>query len=537
MYGIFAIAVLFFLAACSEQTIPSVPLPKEVPPPIELTVEKQSPTPGSSDVSITEPIEVTFSVPIKSDTLNSKTVVLKRDGNIVPIGFHLSEDHKTLVIDNTNLNAPATNYLSVELGEGITDLEGNALKLPVASWKWSVKQHWKTLDEQDLADQSVVLPDAQGGLYAAYTNTNYSGPRDGTPEREQYVFVEHYDGSGWVRLGDAVTGISINPESRRATFSMQLDSQGHPVVAWSEYGLHVESRSIQKFISQKIYVKRWNGSSWDLLEDLGVNTSADTSIYGLKLVLDQHNNPMVYWQENYSAYSFVPSQTHLAFWRNHSWQSLYNEQASSFQLTVDGEHTPTVAWLSSDRLEVRKWNGNEWLNLKGTSEELSKNSTDTFLIFSSNNIPYATLKGELLTWSGENWHSLGFSQLLGFDASGAPVQLKASAASLQKWVSGAWQPWIPMPAFDVGAARFVFHKDGHPSMLFLNGNNNRLFFSTWDEKQWSNPDLITSFVGSYSAFIDRFNLFLDANDQAIVEWSYTLPYAWGSYRFLLRYSP
>jgi hypothetical protein len=90
----------------------------------------------------------------------------------------------------------------------------------------------------------------------------------------------------WLPLGGALSAVAGNTSAENVT--MKVDKNGNPVVAWAEY----DASSVKN-----IYIRRWNGTTWD---DLGGplhafsgNTSADRPA----MVINSDNHIYLVWDE------------------------------------------------------------------------------------------------------------------------------------------------------------------------------------------------------------------------------------------------
>ena len=75
-----------------------------------------------------------------------------------------------------------------------------------------------------------------------------------------WVHLLKWNGTAWVGLGTSAIGVPGSTLSGRP--DLAVDSQGRVVVVWEEY------------TSNKIRVRRWNGSTWESFSDLGYSPNA-----------------------------------------------------------------------------------------------------------------------------------------------------------------------------------------------------------------------------------------------------------------------
>ncbi len=74
------------------------------------------------------------------------------------------------------------------------------------------------------------------------------------------MYVKRWNGSSWTSYGSG-TALNINVAEYAYQPALAVDDSGYPIVAWTE---NVDSTTT------KVYVKRWNGSSWDTLGSSGL---------------------------------------------------------------------------------------------------------------------------------------------------------------------------------------------------------------------------------------------------------------------------
>jgi len=159
-------------------------------------------------------------------------------------------------------------------------------------------------------------------------------------------------------------GISNTGSSERP--SLALASDGTPYVAW------IDSSSGD----YEIYIRVWNGSSW---EEVGTGSASDGGIsntagesWGPSLAIAPDGMPYVAWQD----FSSGDYEIYIRVWNGSSWEEVGTGSASgggisntaglswypSLAIAPDG--TPYAAWnddSSWDReIYIRVWNGSSW---------------------------------------------------------------------------------------------------------------------------------------------------------------------------------
>lgn len=216
------------------------------------------------------------------------------------------------------------------------------------------------------------------------------------------VYVKRWNGSSWTSYGSGP--LNIDPAKSATQPTLVVDSSGNPVVAWTE---QVPVGNL--CCTRKVFVKRWNGSGWDLLSTSGivnasqphlaigengqlflayvkcavcaqdedlyvarweqtsntwkvigqtleVNANAFSKIYDLQLAV--HNNqPVVAWKDNSdyhlhmkrylpcSAFGCIPVWLDLG---RSDTTAAANYQEYPFTLAVNSAGEPIVAYWTSD---------------------------------------------------------------------------------------------------------------------------------------------------------------------------------------------
>jgi hypothetical protein len=129
--------------------------------------------------------------------------------------------------------------------------------------------------------------------------------------------------------------------------TLQVGGNGYPVVAWSEYD---EARG-----SNNIYVKQWNGTSWQQLGDVVDSEVSRRAIYPI-IAVDKANQISVSWWEFKLSTPENFNVVHAAQWRDGSWQQLGelnskpNTDARYAVMSLSGKlQKPVIAWLEEAR--------------------------------------------------------------------------------------------------------------------------------------------------------------------------------------------
>lgn len=190
---------------------------------------------------------------------------------------------------------------------------------------------------------------------------------------------------GWQSLGtqplDANTNkIASNP-------SMALDSSGNPVVTWSES----DGTSIN------IYVKRWTGSTWNLVGGSFLDINTSQAAANPSVTLDSSGNPVVTWSESDGA-SF---NIYVKRWSGNAWNLVgsgfldvnIDKDASKPSLALDKSGNPVVSWSENDanltNIYVKRWSRSAWDLVGSTFLDVNSNkdASSPALVLDKNGSP------------------------------------------------------------------------------------------------------------------------------------------------------
>jgi hypothetical protein len=200
---------------------------------------------------------------------------------------------------------------------------------------------------RDVFDPSLVL-DSSGNPAVAWEES------DSTSNN---LYVKRWNGTAWVLVGAGPLDVNLNQDAFLP--SLALDPGGNPVVAWAE----------TDGTSSNVYVKRWNGTAWDLVGNGFLDANANRNASDPSLVLDSGGNPAVAWSES----DGTSSNVYVKRWNGSGWTSVgddfldVNTDRDAFDpsLVLDSSGNPVVAWDESDansyNAYVKRWNGTAWV--------------------------------------------------------------------------------------------------------------------------------------------------------------------------------
>lgn len=465
-------------------------------------VVSRTPTPSAQDVWVHQPIQATFSEPLKASTLTSASVKLSVGGTEVSSASSLSADGKTLTVTPAaSLTVP--NSLQLMLATDVTDLAGNPLVIPSGTWTWSLP---------------ISFP--IGGLSALPGNTNAHEPflqlsssgepfvvwREETDTGAFNVYASHWTGSDWETLGSAINSIPYSsslPSSANLFHMLRLDSANNPIVAW----IHPDGQE------PGIYLKRWSNNQWmSIGTPLNPFPGTSSIPVSLSLSVTTNDNPVVAWeQQNPSTFAYF---IHVWKWSGQAWSEYGGPLSMTRQggdarpvLALDRANKPVVAWAdySSDRtfdgINVRRWNGSSWEELGSAVDANPSASTEVsqprLILDASDNpvIAWCETDGtaynvHVRRWTGTTWESLGgtLSAVPGATNAGSPdlamdghgnifitwleeaSDKSYSANHIFEWTGTDWESLgAPILQADINASLAV-DSSGTPFMAWASGD-------------------------------------------------------------------
>lgn len=428
-------------------------------------VVERTPEPAAQNVSVRQPIQVTFSEPMMPTDINAAAIRLASVDAEYTKSLSFSGDGTVLVVKpESALSAPA--LLSVTFVAPLRDLAGNALVAPSKAWSWEVPA-WLPVGAALSA-----LPDPAGDNWGRTTAQSPSLQVDanGRPvvawqEKEPVpntvvktrIFVSRWTGEAWSLVGSSPSTGS-HPLSGKP--SLQLDGLGRPLVAWDESSIHVS---------------RWDGTAWQKVGEPFYRAPSGyyISVRPPVLQLKDGDVPVVAWGESDDAFA--------ATWTGAEWASLgstlsaYTPAAgenllNALRLTKQGE--PVVAWdeqnpeNSANTTQVWKWNGGDWARLPELSTPRKVSLGSSLVLDGEDNPILAWMETDtgaspaiqVRRWVGTGWQQLGEKIPLPAKTRGSYIALQALPSGspilafsgtddagttkvyVWYWVDGSWKP-------------------------------------------------------------------------------------------------
>lgn len=308
----------------------------------------------------------------------------------------------------------------------------------------------------------------------------------------------------WYGLGGSEAGFGVaTGKYRSSSPSIVLDAGGNPSVAWVNQTVNGSS---------EVYLRRWNGDSWEELDGSatlgGVSYSGSNS--GPSVALDESGAPIVAWS------NYTPGQgwsVHAKLWEGTAWAELGGSATgtglgsltpSSWTIIAAANGAPVVAWHDfrvAKTVHVERWNGTSWAGTgPGASETAIPSSwaggplgASIALDAASTPVVGWEQSGEIYVqqWSGAEWAELDGS------ASGGGVSDTYTVSS------------CPVVGVD---------STGRPAIAWYETTEigARVFLKRWDGASWIELDGSGSGDGIAHAPQDSLRLVFDETDQPIV---------------------
>jgi len=251
-----------------------------------------------------------------------------------------------------------TDIILFMVGEGICsnweELGGSATGNGISGTDDSC--YYKSLKINSLGNPVVAWQNGSGG----------GGSDDGGYDGWNDIYVKQWNGSSWEELGGSATGGGIsNTQYGSDRPSLAINGSGNPVVVWGKCNDWYGSGTYD------IYLKQWNGSSWEELggSATGNGISGTVKAEYPSLAINDSGYPVVAWNtcENNCKIIYIKQ------WNGSSWEEIGTGSASgngigsgvTNSLAIDNSGNPVVAWehrsgSSLPDIYVRRWNGNSW---------------------------------------------------------------------------------------------------------------------------------------------------------------------------------
>ena len=338
-----------------------------------IVVDRSLPTVLSGPFQATDteiakdaPIRVTFSEPMRQVGPNSLSLVT------ATTAVSWSQEGRVLTVTPQEPITPPQSFVLFLHPEFFQDLSGNPLAANAPrQWSWTVPAllHTWTLPKYGEGLTALNRPafarDRSGrSVVAWFEYTQASGAAD--------VYVHRSGESGSSLLGGPLSAVS-GGDSWAEEVQVAVDASNRPVVAWTEKS----SGELQ------VFVRRWNGASWEPLAGVP-NPITSSHARDLTLALGNTDLPAVAWTEVDTAQK---SRVYVYRWNGSSWDAVATPIEASGttnvlypSMVIDGEGRPVVAVTqqgtsSTSAAAVWRRNGATWEQL-GSGLRPASASTD-----------------------------------------------------------------------------------------------------------------------------------------------------------------
>lgn len=264
-------------------------------------------------------------------------------------------------------------------------------------YRWS-EDEWKSLGQVDVPERDAAAPSLAVANDGAFTVAYFE-----FESPSSNVIVKRYDGSTWQNLGDV---LDITPERNAVFPSLALDADGNPTVAW------YEDRA--EDLARNIYVKRWNGMTW---EQLGGSLNMDSRARAdtLSLAIGGNNLPVVAFSE----YDEIgkSNNVYMKRWNGTTWEQLgtvvdnvESQRAVYPSVAVDVANQISVAWYEAvcqsvspcnenDSAYLARWDGAAWQQLGIQDADAKREAYYPSVTLGSNGAPVlAWIEGKTLQY-------------------------------------------------------------------------------------------------------------------------------------------
>jgi hypothetical protein len=352
---------------------------------------------------------------------------------------------------------------------------------------------------QPIGELSALLGDASGRADAPAITIDHSGypvvawsqKNSGSPA----IYLVRWNGTSWVDLQGSGNGRGVsNTEGSALAPSVAVDAMDHPVVAWQD----------SSTVSWEIYVRRWDGSAWQELQQSATEGGVSRTPLGLSaaasMALDDRGNPVIAWEESFGNNSDVYTRRYDCGWRGCSWEDVGGKPGqhggmggkvgrSAFPaLVLDHKGRPIVAWQDSlggsFQIYLRRFTGSRWEEIgnSATAGGISHSQGEAIaasLALDSAEQPIVAWQDQrggkdrifLAHWNGKQWEGWAGSDSgdglsTGLSGGGslpsiiltegrATVAFQSQVAGqtrifIRRWDGRAWQPW---PGTDDGLVK------------------------------------------------------------------------------------
>jgi hypothetical protein len=339
------------LTATATDAAGHVSLPAAVTVVVDRTppsVTTRVPAPGAVNVWSRDGIVATISEALSAASISDAAVQFactRPDQTTVIVAKTLSLTQEsgtgawTLSIKPLSL-PPVPSTCVISLSTALTDLAGNALRVPADAWSWTLPA-W-----QDLG----AVVDSNSNWHPTAFHVSFRA--DGTPvvAISAITFMVY----GWVPANGTWTGLSAPTAASYCNSVSLIDDRAGTI--WASWSEEVGGA----------WAAGWDGLNWGVSSPLDFVSS--TGAYDATIMLDGSGAPVVAWSEVSGADRRVYARRRAAA----QWQLLGSDAvspagntASGVSLGLDGQARVLVSWISTNTSGIRSfqyatWGGSSW---------------------------------------------------------------------------------------------------------------------------------------------------------------------------------
>ena len=255
------------------------------------------------------------------------------------------------------------------------------------------------------------------------------------------IHTAKWTGSSWQEFGPSPTK---SPTKAADQPHVKLDSQGNPVLAWSELSPDANAESF--------YVSRWDGARWQDIDIGSLSTDLSGASRSRDLAVTSTDEPILAWSVQY----FEPGQAALGFnvyagpWRDKRWAGLGDTSlnlerthyAGAASLVLDANDHPVIAWKEAKdgyEIHVKRWDGSSWQKIgQALNQGMGLGSNPRIALDKNGRPTVVWIENAgaenifVARWDGKTWKIFGrklnanpkayaTSSSLALDAAGNPV--------------------------------------------------------------------------------------------------------------------
>ncbi len=377
-------------------------------------------------------LSFTANEPLAASSVNDGSVRLLEDAVEIRKKLQLSTDGRTVrVAVNQPLTLPSS--MSLQLLPGVTDLAGNPLSVPVNGWTWQAPR-WRLLGRTLLQPgrgagymQTSMVVDAEGRPIVSFEDLE--DVPVGQPISPRVSLVR-WNGEGWDPMAP--------PEASGQT-QLALDGTGRLHMAWTT--------------AQALAVSRWNGSAWTPVAQPVLRTTPGIVDRAMRMAVTSDGTPMLAWHFEDNATErgdgYIYALNNGAFQYQTTWTP-----ARIRALAMSPTNFPHVA-LTWDGLnphsQVHVWSGSGFRNLGGSLEQASGFPAAAQAMdvdYDGRGWVYVAWRSTnrivLQRWDGTNWQTLGSREALGGISSDEEIALEVTPQG-NAYIAWTYRPH-PQPA-------------------------------------------------------------------------------------------